>query len=417
MPVSEEQSIDEPTTGSGAGGLPRNVWVVTGTSFLADVSSEMLTNVLPLFLANVLGARTAAIGLIEGTAETTASLLKLASGALSDRLGRRKGLAVLGYGLSALVKPFLYLANSWGAVLGVRFADRAGKGLRTAPRDALVADSVNARQRGLAFGLHRAGDTGGAVLGIGIALLVLLPLTRSGAPFDRAMFQRLVLFSLIPAFLAVVVLALGAREVARGANAGITARRSSAPLGRTFLGFVGILVVFTLGNSSDAFLILRAQNAGLGVIAILGMMLTFNLVYALVATPAGALSDRLGRRRMLLLGWLLYGLTYLGFAVLRAGWQAWLLMLLYGVYYGLTEGAAKAFVADLVPAEARGSAYGLFNAAIGLAALPASVLAGLLWQGVGSWQGFGPSAPFLFGAGMALLAAVLLLRLPRPQEA
>lgn len=406
-----------PAAGSTLRGLPRNVWVVTVTSFLADVSSEMLTNVLPLFLANVLGARTAAIGLIEGTAETTASLLKLASGALSDRLGRRKGLAVLGYGLSALAKPFLYLANSWSAVLGVRFADRAGKGLRTAPRDALVADSINARQRGLAFGLHRAGDTGGAVLGIGIALLVLLPLTRSGAAFDRAMFQRLVLFSMIPAFLAVVVLALGAREITRGAGSTAKGGPTRAPLGRTFMGFVGILVVFTLGNSSDAFLILRAQNAGLGVIAILGMMLTFNLVYALVATPAGALSDRLGRRRLLLLGWLLYGLTYLGFAVLRAGWQAWLLMLLYGVYYGLTEGAAKAFVADLVPAEARGSAYGLFSAAIGLAALPASVLAGLLWQGIGTWPGFGPSAPFLFGAGMALLAAVLLLRLPRPQEA
>ncbi|MBM3123015.1 MAG: MFS transporter, partial [Chloroflexi bacterium] len=185
-PVSEPRVRSGSRARSGVNGLPRNVWVVTVTSFLADVSSEMLTNVLPLFLANVLGARTAAIGLIEGTAETTASLLKLASGALSDRLGRRKGLAVLGYGLSALAKPFLYLATSWGAVLGVRFADRAGKGLRSAPRDALVADSVNARQRGLAFGLHRAGDTGGAVLGIGIALLVLLPLTRSGAAFDRA---------------------------------------------------------------------------------------------------------------------------------------------------------------------------------------------------------------------------------------
>jgi MFS family permease len=255
------------------------------------------------------------------------------------------------------------------------------------------------------------------VLGIGIALLVLLPLTRSGAALDRSMFQRLVLFSTVPAFLAVVVLALGAREVTREAGSVTATRPSRATFDRTFLRFIGILVVFTLGNSSDAFLILRAQNTGLGVLAILGMMLTFNLVYALVATPAGALSDRLGRRHMLLLGWLLYGLTYLGFAVLRAGWQAWLMMLLYGVYYGLTEGAAKALVADLVPAEARGSAYGVYNAAIGLTTLPASVLAGMLWQGIGSWPGLGPSAPFFFGAGLALLAAVLLVRLPRPQEA
>lgn len=403
--------------GEGAGGVPRNVWVVTATSFLTDVSSEMLSNVLPLFLANVLGARTAAIGLIEGAAETTSSLLKLASGALSDRLGKRKGLAVLGYGLSAVAKPFLYLATSWGWVLGVRFADRAGKGLRTAPRDALVADSVRPHQRGLAFGLHRAGDTGGAVVGIGVALLVLLPLTRGGAGLDRSMFQRLVVFSIVPAFLAVMVLSLGAREVRRTARMERQSPETAPRLGRPFLAFVGIVVVFTLGNSSDAFLILRAQSVGLSVIAILGMMLTFNLVYAVVAAPAGALSDRIGRRRMLLVGWLLYGLTYLGFAGVRSGWQAWLLMLVYGAYYGLTEGVAKAFVADLVPAAARGTAYGMFNAAIGLTALPASVLAGLLWQGLGRWPGLGAPAPFLFGAGMALLAALLLVRLPQRKEA
>lgn len=420
--VGREAGVDQSVEGSealgqGGGGVPRNVWVVTATSFLTDVSSEMLSNVLPLFLANVLGARTAAIGLIEGAAETTASLLKLASGTLSDRLGKRKGLAVLGYGLSAIAKPFLYLATSWGWVLGVRFADRAGKGLRTAPRDALVADSVQPRQRGLAFGLHRAGDTGGAVVGIGIALLVLLPLTSSGGGLDRAMFQRLVLFSIVPAFLAVIVLALGAREVYGKARIETRSPVTAPRLGRSFLGFVAIMVVFTLGNSSDAFLILRAQSVGLNVVAILGMMLTFNLVYAVVAAPAGALSDRLGRRRMLLAGWLLYGLTYLGFAGVRAGWQAWVLMLVYGVYYGLTEGVAKAFVADLVPAAARGTAYGMFHAAVGLTALPASLLAGVLWQGLGRWPGLGAAAPFLFGAGMALLAAMLLVRLPRLKEA
>ena len=392
----------------------RNVWVVTLTSFLTDVSSEMLSSLLPLFLANVLGARTAAIGLIEGVAETTASLLKMASGWVSDRIGRRKELAVLGYALSACAKPFLYVANSWGGVLGVRFADRAGKGLRTSPRDALVADSVDPRRRGLAFGLHRAGDTGGAVMGIGIALFVLRSIEAEGGAFDRSAFQRLVLLSLIPAFLAVLVLAVGVREARRAPKAAsdLAPAGGARRLGREFLLFVGVMVVFTLGNSSDAFLILRAQDVGLSVTSVLGMMLTFNLVYAGVATPAGALSDRLGRKRMLLMGWLVYVLTYLGFTLAKAGWHAWVLMLAYGAYYGLTEGAAKAFVADLVPPDARGAAYGVFHAAIGLTALPASLVAGLLWQGAGRWPGWGASAPFAFGAGMALLATLLLGLLP-----
>ncbi len=401
--------------------LSRNVWAATATSFLTDVSSEMVSNVLPLFLANVLGASTSAIGLIEGVAETTASLLKMVSGWLSDRLGRRKELAVLGYTLSACAKPFLYVAATWGAVLGVRFADRIGKGLRTAPRDALVADSTDPRRRGLAFGLHRAGDTGGAVLGIALAILILRSIDAGGGGIDRPGFQRLVLFSLIPAFLAVAVLAFGVHETRKAARAaGGVPAGGARRLGRKFLLFVGIMVLFTLGNSSDAFLILRAQDVGLNVSSVLGMMLTFNLVYAAVATPAGALSDRLGRKRMLLLGWFIYALTYLGFSLATAGWQAWLLMLVYGAYYGLTEGAAKALVADLVPAEARGTAYGVFNAAIGLTALPASLAAGILWQGIGQWSGWGAWAPFAFGAGMAFLAAVLLGLLPlqaRFQEA
>jgi MFS family permease len=402
-------------------GLPRNVWAATATSFLTDVSSEMVSNVLPLFLANVLGASTSAIGLIEGVAETTASLLKAASGWLSDQIGRRKELAVLGYALSACAKPFLYMATTWGAVLGVRFADRVGKGLRTAPRDALVADSTDPRKRGLAFGLHRAGDTGGAVIGIGLAIIILRAVEAGGAGLDRPAFQRLVLFSLIPAFLAVVVMALGVREIRKAArSAGTSPAGGVRSLGRKLLLFVGIMILFTLGNSSDAFLILRAQDVGLSVSSVLAMMLTFNLVYAAVATPAGALSDRFGRKRMLLLGWSIYVLTYLGFALATAGWHAWLLMLVYGAYYGLTEGAAKALVADLVPAEARGTAYGVFNAAIGLTALPASLAAGILWQGIGGWGGLGASAPFAFGAGMAFLAAILLSLLPlqaRRQEA
>ncbi len=391
--------------------LPRNVWVVTITSFLTDISSEMLLSLLPLFLYGVLGIRTSLIGVIEGLAESTASLLKAFSGWFSDRLGRRKGLAVLGYTLSTVAKPFLYFATTWWTVLGVRFADRVGKGLRTAPRDALVADSVDEKQRGLAFGLHRAGDTAGAMIGILLAL-GLVALTGGSTQLTRESFQVVVLLSVIPAAAAVIVLAVGARENQRADFKGSAPKLSLVGMDSRFRWFLAIVVLFTLGNSSDAFLIIRAQTAGLEVGGILGMMVSFNLAYAILATPAGALSDRIGRRRVLIGGWLLYALVYLGFSRATAGWQAWALMVVYGLYYGLTEGVAKAFVADLVPEERRGTAYGLYNAAIGLMVFPASALAGFLWQGAGGWEGFGQSAPFLFGAIMALVSAILLSILP-----
>lgn len=381
--------------------IPRNVWVLSATSFLTDISSEMLTNLIPLFLANVLGVGTAVIGLIDGIAETTASLLKLYSGALSDKLGSRKWLAVTGYGLSTFAKPFLYFASTWGWVLGVRFADRIGKGIRTAPRDALLAGSVDEKQRGLAFGLHRAGDTAGAFTGLAIAALVIY-LTQSGTTqLTRATFQTIVLVSIIPALLAVLVLALFAREVAVKANAS-TPTLSLKGLDARFKLFLLASILFTLGNSSDAFIILRGQERGLSVLQVMGMLLTFNAVYTLLAGPFGALSDKIGRRKLILGGWLAYGLVYLGFAASQSGAQVWVLFGLYGIYYAATEGAAKAFVADLVPAERRGTAYGLYNAAIALTAFPASLIAGILWQGVGAWSGFGPSAPFLFGALLSL---------------
>ena len=393
--------------------LPRNVWVVTATSFLMDISSEMIMNLLPLFLFNVLGVRTAAIGAIEGVAESTASLLKMFSGWLSDKLGERKRLAVIGYAVSTVVKPFLYLATTWGGVLAVRFGDRVGKGIRTAPRDALVADSVDESQRGIAFGLHRAGDTAGAVVGIGIALLILLATQRGSMELSRPSFQLVVLASMVPAILAVLVLALGARETKIEGARARPPKLSLAGFDRRFRYFLLVIVVFTLGNSSDAFLILRAQNAGLTVPGVLGMMLTFNLVYAVVSSPAGALSDRFGRRRFLVVGWLLYAVVYLGFARATAGWHTWALMGVYGVYYGMTHGVAKAFVADLVPPERRGTAYGIYSAAVGVMALPASLIAGVLWQGVGGWGGFGPSAPFLAGSALALVATIMLASMPR----
>jgi len=405
---------EDTTTKTGWRALPRNVWAVSVTSFLTDISSEMIINMLPLFLANVLGVRTSVIGLIEGIAEATASLLKVFSGWLSDRLRARKWLAVAGYGLSALSKPFFYFANTWGAIAATRWADRVGKGIRTAPRDALVADSIDPRQRGLAFGFHRAADTAGAMLGLIIALIVVWVAQSASLELGRSTFQTVVLVSLVPAFLAVIALAFGARDVpvkGQQARPAITFRG----LGKPFLMFMVIVGLFDLGNSSDAFLVLRAQERGLSVVGILGMLITFNLVYTLVSTPAGSLSDRVGRRKVIIGGWLAYAAIYFGFAVAGTGWQIWVLYALYGVYYGLAYGTTKALVADLVPAELRGTAYGTYNTVLGILDFPASVIAGVLWQGVGGWQGFGAPAPFLFGAVMALSAAVLMI-LWKPPE-
>jgi MFS family permease len=400
---------------SGLRNLPINVWIVTATSFLTDVSSEMLNNLIPLFLANVLNTGTAIIGLIDGVAETTASLMKIYSGALSDKLGKRKWLTVFGYGLSTVAKPFLYFAQTWHWVLGVRFADRMGKGIRTAPRDALVADSVDDTQRGLAFGLHRAGDTAGAFFGLMIAAVIIWLTQAGAAQLQERTFHIIILASIIPAVLAVLVLALGAKDIASEGKPKVPSL-SLKGMDKRFQMFLLVLVLFTLGNSSDSFIILRGQERGMNLLQVMGMLMTFNLIYALLAGPLGALSDRVGRRRLIIGGWIAYGLVYLGFALSKSGWQIWTLFGLYGIYYAATDGVAKALIADLVPKERRGTAYGLYNAAIGLTALPASVIAGLLWQGAFGWAGFGPAAPFFFGATLAMLAGILLWRLVLAKE-
>ncbi|MDL1900284.1 MFS transporter [Anaerolineae bacterium CFX9] len=398
--------------------VPRNVWATTLTSFLTDISSEMIFTLVPLFLANVLGISTALIGLIDGISETTSSLLKGFSGWLSDRLGRRKGLAVAGYSLSSVAKPFLYIATTWYGVLAVRFVDRVGKGIRTSPRDALIADSTDEHHRGIAFGLHRAGDTAGAVVGLAIALLVVLATQAQALEMSNETFRQLVLIGIVPGFLAVAVLVIGAREPKRVKSA--SAAPQDAPteqkislrfgaLNRDFRVFLVVVAIFALGNSSDAFLILRAQERGLNVPGVLGMLITFNLIYSIFSGPLGALSDRLGRRRLIVAGWLGYGLIYIGFALAETGAQIWLIFGLYGLYYAAVEGTARALVADLIPVEQRGTAYGYYNAVVGLMALPASLLAGILWQGIGTWQGLGPSAPFAAGALLALTAVTLWL--------
>lgn len=391
--------------------LHPNIWVVTATSFLTDVSSEMLVYLIPLFLSNVLGVRMAFIGLIDGVAETTASLLKIYSGALSDKIGKRKGLAVLGYGISTLAKPFLYFATSWGWVFGIRFADRVGKGIRTAPRDALVASSTDETNRGFAFGLHRAGDTAGAFLGIAIAAIIIWMTQTNAALLSANTFRIAVLASIVPAVLAVIVLSVGATDLGGAGKKSGAMRLSFEGMNPRFKKFLMIMILFTLGNSSDSFIILRAQERGLSVLQTMFMLMTFTAIYTFLSSPLGSLSDKVGRRKLIIGGWLAYAAVYLGFALAGAGWQIWILFGLYGVYYAATEGVTKALVADLVPEAQRGTAYGLFNAAIGITALPASLMAGLLWQGLGSWAGFGASAPFFFGAGLSLLSCILFWRM------
>ncbi len=391
--------------------LPRNVWAVSITSFLMDISSEMVLNLLPLFLSNVLKVGTAFIGVMEGIAEATASTLKLFSGWLSDKLQGRKWLAVLGYGISALSKPLFMVSNSLVIAFG-RWSDRIGKGIRTSPRDALVADSVEPKDRGIAFGFHRASDTAGAMLGILIALGIIWFIQSQDkvgfATLESGTFRTIVLVSLIPAFLAVLSLAIGAKDTLGKKNAALPKFAFKA-LGKNFIIFMLIVSIFDIGNSSDAFLILRAQERGLNLIGILAMLVTFNLVYTLISTPAGSLSDTIGRKKLIIGGWLVYATIYLGFAISQKPWHVFVLYVVYGLYYGLAYGTSKAMIADIVPEELRGTAYGTYNGILGILDFPASVIAGILWQGLGGWKGFGPSAPFLFGSAMALLAAIFML--------
>jgi len=389
-------------------GLPRNIWAVGLTSFFMDISSEMVINVLPLFLANVLGVKTDIIGLIEGVAESTASILKIFSGWLSDKLRARKWLAVAGYAMSALAKPFFYFADSWSWVAGVRWMDRVGKGVRTAPRDALVADSISKEKRGMAFGFHRAADTAGAMIGLLIALLLVWLAQASNLELGRATFKTIVLVSLIPAFLAVITLIVGVKEI-KPTSQQAAPKFAFKSLGKPFMTFMVIVGIFDLGNSSDAFLILRAQERGISVLGILALLAIFNLVYTLVSTPAGSLSDRIGRRNVIIGGWVVYALVYLGFGLASQAWQIWMLYIVYGLYYGMAYGTAKAMVADLVIEELRGTAYGTYNAILGIIDFPASLIAGILWEGTGGWRGLGPSAPFLFGAALALIAVILFI--------
>jgi MFS family permease len=391
--------------------MPDNVKALGSVSLANDIASEMIVPLLPAFVTTALGLGPAFLGTLEGVAESTASLLKLVSGWYSDRIRKRKALTVLGYGLSNLVRPLIGVATAGWHVLALRFADRVGKGVRTSPRDALLAATVPEADRGRAFGYQRMMDNLGAAIGPLIASALLWLLASVAEP---ARLKTIFLLSIIPGLLAIWILVTKVREermpevgeAAPSAPAKPSPLAGGVPTG-VFRTYLLAAILFTLGNSSDVFLVLRAQDAGVSLALIPVIWMVLNLVKALSNMPGGMLSDKIGRRAVILLGWGLYGLVYLGFALATKTWHIWALFVVYGLYYGLVEGAERAYVADLVPEAERGRAYGWFHLAVGIGALPASVLFGLLWK----W--FNAPAAFVFGAVMALSATVVFVRAKR----
>ncbi|MCC6650225.1 MAG: MFS transporter [Candidatus Eisenbacteria bacterium] len=396
----------KPGAGGWFAGIHRNVVALGAASLFTDISSEMLVPIIPLFVTATLHASVASLGVIEGVAECAASLLRLFSGRLADRSARRKPFVLLGYGLSGAAKAGMALVTGWSGMLGLRFADRVGKAIRSPARDALIADSTADAHMGRAFGIHRAMDTLGAAIGPLVAWWLLAHWPGDGAEGYRRVFA----FSAIPATLALLVIVFFVRAPREGAERATAPPRWSIPHG-AFRRFLAVDVAFQLGNSSMAFVLLRTQAAGWSAGQVSLVYLAYNLVYALLALPFGRLSDRIGRRPLLLAAYAVYAVAYAALALhaTRAGVVAAFLLL--AVHSALIEGQAKSLVADLAPREARASAYGVQAAFSGLALLPASIAAGLLWDLAG------PAAPFALGAALAALAALLLvLLLPLSRE-
>jgi len=391
-------------------GFSKNVTVAGFVSFFMDVSSEMIYPLVPLFLANTLGVSKSAIGLIEGIAESTASLLKVFSGWMSDRIGNRKWLMALGYGISTLSRPFVALATGWQQVLASRFIDRFGKGVRTAPRDALIAESADKAYLGRAFGFHRAMDTMGAVAGPALAFFFLGIFSNE--------YRTVFWLSMMPGIIAVILIIFFITEKKKvGAQLIVPTEGSInqpptvsdrpkltlAHFDWRFKFFVLIAALFAAGNSSDVFLILRAEQKGVQTAMIPVVYLLFNLVYSVSSIPAGVAADKFGRKRVILMGFILFAILYYGFAVATSATAIWILFGLYGLFMGLTEGIQKAFLTTIIPSDFKATAFGVYNTVVGLAMFPASLIGGWLWDHVS------PSATFYFGALTASLSAVLFI--------
>jgi MFS family permease len=375
--------------------LPPGVWILGGISLLTDTATEAIYPLLPLFLTGVLGARVAAIGVVEGAAEAVASVLKVVSGRLADRLGRRRVFVVAGYSLSSLARPMIGLAGTWGHVFALRLTDRVGKGLRSAPRDAILASLATPDTRGRVFGFHRAMDHAGAVVGPLLAAVFLW--------FAPGHYRALFLLTIIPGLAVVALVTKTPRDDGK-ADAGSTTSAGASGgswrhLPRGLRRLLLVLLLFALGNSTDAYLLLRLSDLGVATALIPLLWSGLHVVKASTSVVGGELADRIGRRPLIVAGWCLYAAIYAGFARVTGTAAAVVLFLLYGAYFGMTEGAEKALVADLSPASLRGTAFGWYNAVTGFGALGASVLFGLVWE----WRG--PDAAFGLGAALALAAA------------
>ena len=390
--TSPEQPVDTtpPEHDAAAARLPANVLALGMVSLFNDSAGDMVQPLLPAFVGTI-GGGPLALGLIEGVADATASLLQLGSGYLADRIGRLKAATTAGYAVTAMARPLLALAQTWWQILGARFGDRIGKGIRTAPRDALLADATPIASRGRAYGFHRAMDNAGAIVGPAAAWLML----SSGLSM-REVFA----WSAVPGLLTLVILQTRVSDAAFGGSKHDAS--SGLPPSHAYRRLLVSIFVFTLGCSSDAFLLWRAAELGIAnsLAPILWMVLA--TVKSATSTWGGALSDRVGRRKVIVAGWAVYAAVYLGFALANAGWQIWLLFIAYGTFFGLTEGTEKAMVVDLVEPQWRGRALGGYHAAVGVASLPASLMFGLIYQAAG------PTFAFSTGAGLAIIAIFLL---------
>jgi MFS family permease len=374
------------------------VIVILGfVSLFTDLSSNMIVPILPLYLTTVLHVQVGSIGIIEGIAESTASILKLFSGWMTDRIGKHKLFMLIGYGLSNLTKPFFALSASWGQVLMIRFTDRIGKGIRTSPRDVLVADATTKEERGKAFGFRRAMDAFGAAIGPLVAFGVLAMSSNN--------YRLVFLLSVIPGLLAVllIIFFLKYKEPVTPTKQAKLPKIGFGHLNKRFLWFSLISTLFTIGNFSDAFLALRAQDAGMLPALVPVAFFTINLSSSIFSMPIGMLSDRIGRRPVLISGFIIFALIYLGFGMVTNVSWIWILFFMYGLYYAFTEGIQKAYIADIVPEGKRGTAMGTYNELTGIAALPASIIAGFLWQS------YGPMVAFSTSSIIAILAAVLMI--------